>query len=116
MGNARHFIGACVSYSLVGGWLALAQPAVGGDGSIEEAIREARTGLLTIEAPAGTQVRVEQVRHEFWFGAALANSVFSGWLAEEQAARYKEIFLQNFNAAVTENALKWHDMEPAGIY
>ena len=28
------------------------------------------------------------------------------------AAKYKEVFLENFNAAVTENALKWHAMEP----
>jgi GH35 family endo-1,4-beta-xylanase len=54
---------------------------------------------------------VEQLRHEFWFGAALANSVFSGRLNAEDTARYQQVFLTNFNAAVTENALKWHDME-----
>ena len=32
-------------------------------------------------------------------------------LDAEQAAKYKEVFLSNFNAAVTENALKWHAME-----
>ena len=28
-----------------------------------------------------------------------------------QAAKYQQVFLENFNAAVTENALKWHAME-----
>ena len=69
-------------------------------------------GTLVIEAPAGTAVRVEQVRHEFWFGAALASQMFGARAETPDAARYKEVFLANFNAAVTENALKWHAMEP----
>lgn len=97
---------------MIGGWLGLTSVAAGDDPSINDSIREVRMGTLTIEAPAGTEVRVEQLRHEFWFGAALANSVFSGRLNTEDTARYKAIFLKNFNAAVTENALKWHDMEP----
>jgi len=68
-------------------------------------------GTLTIEAAPGTEIRVEQLRHEFWFGAALANSVFSGRMNAADATLYQETFLRNFNAAVTENALKWHDME-----
>lgn len=69
-------------------------------------------GRLVIEAPPGVEVRVEQLRHEFWFGAALASQMFSGRLAGDDAAKYKQVFLENFNAAVTENALKWHSMEP----
>jgi GH35 family endo-1,4-beta-xylanase len=69
-------------------------------------------GTLVIEAPAGTAVRVEQVRHEFWFGAALASQMFRARAETPDAVRYKEVFLANFNAAVTENALKWHAMEP----
>jgi len=79
---------------------------------VEEAIRKVRMGTFAIEATPGIEVRVEQLRHEFWFGAALANQMFSGRGNPEEAARYKKVFLENFNAAVTENALKWHDMEP----
>jgi GH35 family endo-1,4-beta-xylanase len=69
-------------------------------------------GTLVIEAAPGAEVAVEQLRHEFWFGAALANQMFSGRADRDETARYKEAFLQYFNAAVTENALKWHSMEP----
>ena len=79
---------------------------------LDESIRRVRMGTLVIEAPAGTAVRVEQVRHEFWFGAALASQMFGARAGTPDAARYKEVFLANFNAAVTENALKWHAMEP----
>ncbi|MBM4029864.1 MAG: glycoside hydrolase [Planctomycetes bacterium] len=79
---------------------------------VEEAIRRVRRGTLVVEATPGAEVRVEQLRHEFWFGAALANHVFGGRMNPEEAARYQKVFLENFNAAVTENALKWHDMEP----
>lgn len=81
---------------------------------LDESIRQHRMGTLIIESAPHAVVRVEQVRHEFGFGAALANHIFSGSRpgSAADAARYKEVFLQNFNSAVTENALKWHDMEP----
>jgi GH35 family endo-1,4-beta-xylanase len=78
---------------------------------LDDAIRKHRMGTLAIQAEPGAEVRIEQIRHEFWFGAALANSAFGGGRMGQDADRYKEVFLQNFNAAVTENALKWHDME-----
>lgn len=80
--------------------------------ALEARIRQHRMGTLVIEAPPGTEIRVEQVRHEFWFGAALANHVFNSRLNPEDTAAYQRTFLANFNAAVTENALKWHVMEP----
>jgi GH35 family endo-1,4-beta-xylanase len=80
--------------------------------ALDESIRRVRMGTLIVEASPNTKVRVEQLRHEFGFGAALANSVFNGRLNAEETARYKRVFLENFNSAVTENALKWHDMEP----
>jgi endo-1,4-beta-xylanase len=83
------------------------------DAKLEAAIHEHRMGTLIIQTSPNAEVKVEQLRHEFWFGAALASQVFVGRLPQEDAARYKEVFLQNFNAAVTEVALKWHDMEPA---
>jgi len=68
-------------------------------------------GELIIRAKPGAAVSIEQLRHEFWFGAALSSGAFSGRLSAEDQRRYEETFLSNFNAAVTENALKWHDME-----
>jgi len=68
-------------------------------------------GTLVVEAAPGMEVRVEQVRHEFWFGAALASQMFGGRSGGEDASKYRQVFLDNFNAAVTENALKWHSME-----
>jgi endo-1,4-beta-xylanase len=82
------------------------------DSSLDAAIRENRTGILVIQTEPNAEVRVDQVRHEFWFGAALANQMFTSRGQSGDAAKYKEVFLQNFNAAVTENALKWHDMQP----
>ncbi len=78
---------------------------------LDESIRRFRMGTLVVEAPPGVEVRIEQVRHEFWFGAALANHMFGSRADTKDAQKYKEVFLDNFNAAVTENALQWHIME-----
>jgi len=80
--------------------------------NIDQMIRQHRMGELTIKAKPRANVQVEQIRHEFWFGAAISSSAFSGRLNSEDERRYREVFLSNFNAAVTENALKWHAMEP----
>jgi len=90
------------------GIAAAQQPA----SELNATIEKHRKGVLVIEAAPGTEVQVEQLRHEFWFGAALANQVFSGRMRAEDREKYLSIFLTNFNCAVTENALKWHDMEP----
>ncbi len=78
---------------------------------LDTAIQKLRMGTIIVETAPSAPVRVEQLRHEFWFGAALANQVFNGRLNPEDTRRYLEVFLANFNSAVTENALKWHDME-----
>lgn len=80
--------------------------------SLNDSIRRHRMGTLIIEAAPNTEVQVEQLRHEFWFGAALANHMFGPRANADVAAKYKQVFLENFNAAVTENALKWHQLEP----
>ncbi|MBM4089795.1 MAG: glycoside hydrolase [Planctomycetes bacterium] len=77
------------------------------------AIEKSRMGSLVIHAAPNTEAAVEQVRHEFWFGAALANSAFGGGrMSPQDREKYLSVFLENFNSAVTENALKWHSMEP----
>jgi GH35 family endo-1,4-beta-xylanase len=81
------------------------------DNDLDKAIDQHRRGALIVKAPPGASVRVEQMRHEFWFGAALTSGAFTGHLSQEDQRRYEEAFLTNFNAAVTENAFKWHSME-----
>jgi GH35 family endo-1,4-beta-xylanase len=95
--------------ALTVGALAADQPS---EADLNRSIEQCRMTTLIVEAAPGTEVEVEQVRHQFWFGAALANHMFGRRADAETAATYKRVFLQNFNAAVTENALKWPSMEP----
>ncbi len=103
--NAKVFLGAvvvCVSIALGAGAATM---------DVDQAIQQYRTGVLTVHTRPGASVCVEQIRHEFWFGAAISSSAFAGWAKAEDQRQYKETFLANFNAGVTENALKWHSME-----
>lgn len=78
---------------------------------INESIAKYRKGKLTVEAKQGSQITVEQVSHEFWFGCAIPNSLARG-MSPENMKQFKEKFLENFNAAVPENSFKWITMEP----
>lgn len=78
---------------------------------LDSAIRKHRTGVLVVRTTPGAEVSVEQLRHEFWFGATLPTGVFSGRSTPEDAAKWKEVFLSHFNAGVIEGAFKWHEME-----
>ncbi len=91
--------------------LCVSRQAGAADTELEQAIAQHRMGTVTIQTDPGAEVKVEQVRHEFWFGAALSNGMFSSRTDPQAAAKYKQVFLDNFNSAVTENALKWHSME-----
>lgn len=71
-----------------------------------------RKGTLIVKANPGDIVTIEQKSHEFWFGAAICNGIFEGGFPKEDVVAYKRAFLQNFNSAVTENALKWMVMQP----
>jgi len=79
---------------------------------IDESIAKHRKGELIIKAKPGDKVIVEQLSHEFWFGCAISNSLAGNFMSENDLRQYKEKFLQNFNSAVTENAVKWYSMEP----
>ncbi len=85
--------------------------ACAGSDDIDQMIKKNRMGALIIQAKPGATVRVEQIKHEFWFGAAISSSAFNGRYSAEDTQKYRIVFLSNFNAAVTENALKWHAME-----
>jgi endo-1,4-beta-xylanase len=78
----------------------------------DKSIATHRKGDIIVRAKQGSQVTVEQLSHEFWFGCAIANSIFNGSAPESDREKYKEKFLNNFNSAVTENAVKWANMEP----
>jgi GH35 family endo-1,4-beta-xylanase/peptidoglycan/xylan/chitin deacetylase (PgdA/CDA1 family) len=79
---------------------------------LEESISKNRKGEIIVKARPGARVSVEQLKHEFWFGCAISNSLASGRMPENDLKQYKEKFLLNFNSAVTENAVKWGNMEP----
>jgi len=80
--------------------------------NIDNDIAKHRKGLLIIQAKPGDVVVIEQVKHEFWFGAAISNQFGTGNMPEHDRRQYEEKFLLNFNSAVTENAVKWGSMEP----
>lgn len=78
---------------------------------LDQCIAKNRKGELIIKAKKGAEVSIEQLRHEFWFGCALPDQMFNGSAPEATVKQFKEMFLKNFNAAVTENAVKWPNME-----
>jgi len=78
---------------------------------LSNSISKYRKGEITVKARPGSKVSVEQLSHEFWFGCAISNGMADGWMKEEDLKQYKEKFLENFNSAVTENAVKWYSME-----
>lgn len=98
------------------GWLGVGASSLvliaGGAMADDASIDRHRKGTLRVLAKPGAVVEVEQLRHEFWFGATLPNGAFDGRQPPEVVDRYKAVFLEYFNAAVTEVALKWHAMEP----
>lgn len=78
---------------------------------LDSAIEKNRTGTIRITAPVGSKITVDQIRHEFWFGATLPGSIFTGRAAAEDITKFKDTFTTLFNAGVIESAFKWHDME-----
>lgn len=79
---------------------------------LDDAISEYRKVEIIVKAKPGSKITVEQLKHEFWFGCAISNGLGSGRMPENDLKQYKEKFLENFNSAVTENAVKWGTMEP----
>lgn len=78
----------------------------------DSSISKYRKGIMTVKARRGDNVIIEQLKHEFWFGCAISNSLAGKSMSETDLKQYKEKFLLNFNSAVTENAVKWGSMEP----
>ena len=82
------------------------------DKNLNDSIQKYRTGLIVVKTTPNTTVELEQMQHEFWFGCALPNKIFNGNAENGETQKFKKIFLDNFNSAVTENAMKWGQMEP----
>ncbi len=78
---------------------------------LDDSIEKHRKGEIVINAKPGAKVSIEQKEHEFWFGCAISDGIFNGRSSEADVKMYKEKFLENFNSAVTENAVKWPGME-----
>lgn len=78
---------------------------------INDSINKYRKGTLVVKAKPGSVVQVEQLRHEFWFGCAISSGFAGKWMPADVKKIYAEKFLENFNSAVTENAVKWLSME-----
>lgn len=78
----------------------------------KESIAKNRMGVIFVKARPGDIVKIEQLKHEFWFGCAISNGIAGRSWSDEDKKQYKEKFLENFNSAVTENAVKWAVMEP----
>lgn len=93
-------------------YLTLSFPIIYGQyPGINDSIAKYRKGELIVKAKRGDKVTIEQLSHEFWFGCAISNSIAGDRMPDNDKKQYKEKFLANFNSAVTENALKWLDME-----
>ncbi len=92
-------------------WAAAAAAGAAADEDAAAAIARNRMGTLVVRTHPGAKVTVEQVRHEFWFGATLPGGVFNGRMRPEDAAKWKEVFLSHFNAGVPEADFKWDVME-----
>ena len=113
MKNCSHLIRKFIISSLILSLIGIIYPQVtkAQYSGIDEAIAKNRKGELIIKAKTGSQVIIEQLRHEFWFGCAIPNSLAGGMRGNDLDI-FKDKFLENFNSAVTENALKWMIMEP----
>lgn len=82
--------------------------------AIDARIAEIRMGDMIITTKPGADVKIQQVRHEFKFGTAIANQVLEGQrgsMSPEDRKMFLKTLSDNFNYAVHENALKWYDCE-----
>ena len=86
-------------------------PLFAADADLDASIAKHRMGTLVIRTAPNAKVTVEQLRHEFWFGATLPGSIFNGKASPEDLAKFKAVFTSHFNAGVIEGDFKWHAME-----
>jgi GH35 family endo-1,4-beta-xylanase len=84
--------------------------------AINARITKIRMGDIIVKTKPGSNVKIQQTRHEFPFGTAITNRLAE---TDEDAltGKNRKMFLktlsENFNCAAHENALKWYDCEKA---
>jgi len=82
--------------------------------AIASRIENIRMGELIIKTQPGSNVRIQQIRHEFLFGTAIPNHLAENSedpMTSEERKNFLSILEENFNYAVHENAMKWYDTE-----
>ena len=82
-------------------------------------IAQIRMGDIAIKTKPGAEVKVQQVRHEFLFGTAVANQLVEkdkNAMSPEDRKMYLKVLSENFNYAVHENALKVFVPEKGKFY
>ncbi|MEO0292642.1 MAG: endo-1,4-beta-xylanase [candidate division WOR-3 bacterium] len=82
--------------------------------AIDARIREIRMGEIIVKTTPHTEVKVQQLRHEFLFGTAITDNLAEkseNAMSEKDRKMFLKILKENFNYAVHENALKWYDCE-----
>lgn len=89
----------------------LIQTAYAQTSELDRAIAKHRKGEILVKSKPNANVAIEQIRHEFWFGCAIPDGMFNGFASKADVDQFREKFLENFNSAVTENAVKWPSME-----
>jgi GH35 family endo-1,4-beta-xylanase len=72
-----------------------------------------RSTVISVRAAPGAQVRIQQTRHHFEFGTAIARNgiVANRRISEADRERYQQTVIENFNSVVHENAMKWYANE-----
>ncbi len=101
----------------------------------DENIRKYRMGKLIVRTEPNAKVKIEQLRHDFLFGAALNEQMWASkkdfetykrwyndfeWMNDikqyefikTNRVKYQKLIKDNFNYAVHENAAKWFNVEP----
>ncbi|MBN2104227.1 hypothetical protein JW835_09335, partial [bacterium] len=70
--------------------------------AINARIKELRMGEIIITTEPGANVEIQQIRHEFRFGTAIANSVAEqhpNAMSDQDRKMYLKILKENFNFA-----------------
>lgn len=96
---------------LVFSFLFFALSVTARDADTDQSIARHRKGSMIVKARPGAEIIIEQIRHEFWFGCAIPDGIFNGSASKSDTEQFKQKFLENFNSGVTENAVKWANME-----
>jgi GH35 family endo-1,4-beta-xylanase len=84
------------------------------DEAIDKRIEKIRKGNIIVNTEPGTEVKIEQIRHEFSFGTAIPDILaekHEDAMSDKDRKKYLEVLKDNFNYSVHENALKWYDTE-----